>query len=226
MPITVEVLQLGSVRLPANHPRAADRTCLIQAFLIHHPDGLILVDTGCADDNPIINEMYSPDVVSVIGALNAVNIDERDVVAIVNTHLHFDHCGQNRLFPNTPVWVQQAELAAASQPHFTVPGWAEINPARQRLVDGDAVIADGLTLIATPGHTPGHQSLLIESDQQRELLVGQACYTCEEFLAGEPEPADMHDKSLLAVGQESLDRLRSLGSTTARFSHDRRVCQT
>jgi hypothetical protein len=68
--------------------------------------------------------------------------------------------------------------------------------------------------------------VLIESGSQRELIVGQACYTCEEFITGELDPGDMHDNSWLAPGQESLDRLRSLDVTIARFSHDRQVCRT
>lgn len=43
-----------------------------------------------------------------------------DVVALVNSHLHFDHCGNNRELRGIPTWVQQAEIAAARQPHYTV----------------------------------------------------------------------------------------------------------
>jgi N-acyl homoserine lactone hydrolase len=225
VPIDVEVLELGTVDLPDSHPRASDAVALVRSFLIRHPDGLILFDTGCGDDHPLINELYSPNVTSVVVALNDIGVDERDITAIVNSHLHFDHCGQNRLFAKTPVWVQRAELDAARQPNFTVPEWAELSTDRQRMLDGDETIASGVTILATPGHTPGHQSLLIESGGGRELIVGQACYTCADFAAGEVAIEDMHDESWLRTGRESLARLRAIGFDVARFSHDVAVCQ-
>ena len=132
----VTVLDLGSVTLPSWHLRHADGTSLVQSFVIHHPDGLILVDTGYADDNEIINEMYTPDVIPIADALNGADIDERDIVAIVNTHLHFDHCGQNRSLPHVPIWIQATELEAAAGEHFTVPEWAFVETERLRKVDG------------------------------------------------------------------------------------------
>lgn len=57
-------------------------------------------------------------------ALARVGIDERDVSALVNTHLHFDHCGQYHALPRISVWVQRAEYALVEQPLYTVPAWA------------------------------------------------------------------------------------------------------
>ncbi len=219
----VETLHLGSVRLPDSHPRAAAGTCTIDGFLIHHPDGPVLVNTGVAEDHPVINEMYEPTAVSIIDAVNAVGVDERDLVAIVNTHLHFDHCGQNRLLPEIPVYVQSAELVAAAEPRYTVPEWADIETARQRVVDGDMEIAPGLRLVATPGHTPGHQSVVIDAGDERALIVGQCCYTCGEYEAVAPFVGDMHDEAMLDLGTASLERLRSLQPDQAYFSHDRTV---
>lgn len=219
----ITVLDLGSLSLPSWHPRHADGTCLIQAFAIHHPDGLILVDTGCADDNDFLNEVYTPDVVPIADALNHAKIDERDIVAIANTHLHFDHCGQNRSLPRAAVWVQAAELDAATEQFYTTPEWAFIDPERLRKVDGDAALAEGVTLLATPGHTPGHQSVLVELNGARDLIVGQACYTCAEFEAGTVVPEDIHNETWLAAAAESLNRLASIGADHAFFSHDRRI---
>ncbi len=106
---SVTVLPLGVVRLPDWHPRAADGSYVIQGYAIEHPDGVILFDTGVADDHPVINEVYEPTMVPIVDALGAVGIDERDVTAIVDSHLHFDHCGQNRSLPSVPVYVQQSE---------------------------------------------------------------------------------------------------------------------
>ena len=91
---------------------------------------------------------------------------------------------------------------------------------RRRVLDGDEEIAPGVHVLSTPGHTPGHQSLLIDDGDRRTLLVGQACYTCAQFAAGELRKHDVHDDSWMATAHESLARLRSLDVHTARFSHD------
>jgi glyoxylase-like metal-dependent hydrolase (beta-lactamase superfamily II) len=118
------------------------------------------------------------------------------------------------------VYVQAAELRAIDLPKFTIPDWAHIDQDRQRVVDGDQQIAPGIAVAATPGHTPGHQSVVIEHDDHRSIIVGQCCYTCDEFELGQPSAADMHDDSMLATGIESLRRLRRLEPTAAYFSHD------
>lgn len=214
----IDVLELGEVQLPKWHPRSEQGPCPIRAFAIHHPDGLILVDTGVGYGNSMIDEEFQPTVKPIIGALNRVGIDERSVAAIVNTHLHFDHCGQNSALPSTPVFVQSAELAAAQVPDYTVDDWAHIEPQRQRIIDGDEMIATGVQILATPGHSPGHQSVLVEDgDGHSHLIAGQCCYTCAEFETGQVNPADFLD---LAAGAESMKRLRRLNPDVAYFSHD------
>lgn len=95
--------------LPDWHPRSADGTCPLFGIAIDHPDGIIVVDTGTRAGHPVIDERYAPEAVPIIDALQGAGIDERDVSAIVNTHSHFDHCGQNHALPQAPVWVSQAE---------------------------------------------------------------------------------------------------------------------
>ncbi len=218
----VDVLELGEVMLPDWHPRAADGTCVIRGFAIRHPDGVILFDTGVAGDHEWVNDMFRPTVVPIVEAVNGAGIDERDVVGIVNSHLHFDHCGQNRFLPEVPVYAQQAELDAVEQPRFTIQEWARIDPGRVRLVDGDEEIASGVHVLSTPGHTPGHQSMLIEhGGGGPTLLAGQCCYTCAEFAAGEVAPKDVHDESFMTTALESLARLRSLHPSVTHLAHDR-----
>lgn len=221
--ISVAVLQLGVVRLPDWHPRAADGTCVIQAYAVRHPDGVILFDTGVGDDHPMINELFDPTVVPVIDALGAAGIDERDVTAIVNSHLHFDHCGQNHRFPTVPVYAQHAEYELVETPMFTVPEWARVTPDRLRLIDGDADLADGVRLLATPGHTPGHQSLVVDDGEQTTVIAGQCCYTCVEFAANEPAVADVHDESWLDAARDSITHLQSFGAAMVHLSHDPNV---
>ena len=147
------------------------------------------------------------------------------MVAIVNTHLHFDHCGQNDALGPVPVWVRPEELdLAASDPLYTVPEWASVPDELVRIAgDGDE-IAPGVRLVATPGHTPGHQSVVVTGvDERPDVIVGQACYRCDEFADGVPAADNVHDPALVDAARASLLRLRSLRPSSAYFSHDRRI---
>ncbi len=194
---------------------------MLLGFAIDHPDGVILVDTGARTGHPVIDEIYAPDVVGVIDALNARSLDERDVVAIVNTHLHFDHCGQNDSLPGVPVWVRADEVEAAHTEGYTVPEWAAIAPDRLRLAADGEQLASGVRLVATPGHTPGHQSVVMTArDGRHHIVAGQCCHSGLEWEAGAPEATDMHDPGLVSAGLDSLDRLRAMEPVAVYFSHD------
>ncbi len=218
-------LPLGHVALPANHPRAAEVTCQILAHVIEHPDGVILVDTGCGTGNEVIDALYQPQVIDIVDALANVGIDERSVTAIVNTHLHFDHCGQNHRFPDVPIWTTAEELStAATVEHYTVPQWAEISEPRLRIAADGEEIANGVRLLATPGHTPGHQSVVVTGfDERPEVIVGQVCYDCTEFAEFKVADGDLHDTTWKAQAASSLLRLRSLRPSSAYLSHDARI---
>ena len=147
------------------------------------PHGVIVIDTGPWPGHPVIDQLYAPEVISIVDVLNTAGIDERDVTALINTHLHFDHCGQNHLLDHAPIWITQAELDVSTTEFYTVPEWAEIEPDRLRLASDGEAIADGVTILHTPGHTPGHLSITVTTDTGLEIIVGQACYTCAEYEA-------------------------------------------
>jgi N-acyl homoserine lactone hydrolase len=201
-------------------PRAAASRCPVQGCAIAHPDGVILFDTGVAGDDPLINQGYEPTVVSVIDALAQVGIDERDVTAIVNSHLHVDHCGQNRLFPSVPVYVQRSEHALIDTPRFTIPDWARVESNRLRNLDGDAELAEGVDVVATPGHAPGHQSIVVTSGDFVTVIAGQCCYSCAEFAAVDPAVADLDDESWLPSARASIEHLRSFDPGVVHLAHD------
>jgi glyoxylase-like metal-dependent hydrolase (beta-lactamase superfamily II) len=216
----IDRLELAELVLPDWHPRAADGSCVVLGYVVHHPDGPVVVDTGVGRGNELIDDLYHPTVHDLIDRLAEVGVDERDVVAVVCSHLHFDHCGQNAALA-APVHVQAAERSAAAEPGFTVPEWATLPAGRWRVLDGDADLAEGLGVVATPGHTPGHQSVVVTGGDEVVVLGGQCCYTAAEFAAGTVADADAHDGSWHPVAVESLRRIRSLHPTSVRFAHDR-----
>jgi N-acyl homoserine lactone hydrolase len=117
---------------------------------IDHPDGLVLVDTGMIDSTPEIEDMQ-PTPHPLPGELVS------RVAIVVNTHLHFDHCGGNRLFPGVPIHVQRRELAdARTQDDYTIREWVDFPGATYVEHDGEAKILPGVRLVPAPGHTEGH----------------------------------------------------------------------
>ena len=100
---------------------------------------------------------------------------------VINTHLHFDHCGGNRLFAGLPIYVQRIEREAARQPDYTIPEWVEFEGASYVELDGDAEIVPGVRVLPTPGHTPGHQSVLVDTDDGLVVVAGDVAYRWEDF---------------------------------------------
>jgi N-acyl homoserine lactone hydrolase len=221
----VERLLLAVVEaVPEWHPEHASfEPFPVYAWLVRHPDGPILVDTGVGIGHPLIDQWYRPRVTDLGAALDAVGTDIADVAGVVLSHLHFDHCGQQATL-DCPVYVQAAEHDAAQADGYTIPEWAAIPQSRLCLVDDDhQEIADGMRLLATPGHTPGHQSVLLEAGDDRVLLAAQCAFTAAELRSGVPSSTNLHDDSWEEPARESLRRAHSLAPVTCHLSHDSRV---
>ena len=222
----IERLPLAHLVLPGNQSEEAKtRNVPVFAFLIHHPEGVILVDTGVGRGNAFIEEVYQPSVVDIADALAGCGVDHRDVVAVVNSHLHFDHCGQNPSFYglNVPVYVQALEVEAATQPYYTDPTWAFVPSTQLRSIRGDEDIAEGIRLIATPGHTVGHQSVAIQGGETLVVIAAQSAWSVSEFDTMEPDESNIEDDSMREAAADSIRRLRSLNPSLALFSHDPQI---
>ena len=141
--------------------------------VIDHPDGLVLVDTGMIDSTPELDAEW--------GVRFDASKIPRDVLCVINTHLHFDHCGGNRLFAGTPIHVQRIEREAARADGYTIPEWVEFEGATYVEHDGEAEVLPGVRLLPTPGHTDGHQSVLVDADDGLVVLAGDVGYTWKAF---------------------------------------------
>jgi N-acyl homoserine lactone hydrolase len=145
--------------------------------VIEHPEGRVLVDTGMIDSTPELDAEW--------GVRFDGSMIPRDVLCVINTHLHFDHCGGNRLFAGTPIHVQRAEREAARTAGYTIAEWVEFEGATYVEHDGEAEIAAGVRVLPTPGHSPGHQSVLVDTDDGLVVLAGDVGYTWKQFDASE-----------------------------------------
>ncbi|HEU4427155.1 MAG TPA: MBL fold metallo-hydrolase, partial [Myxococcota bacterium] len=180
--VEITPLLLARVELPSSHPRAPG-DCEVFGFLVRDAEACVLVDTGVGADNKLINHLYKPRCIDLFAALSRVGVSPEQVSAIVNSHLHFDHCGNNRLFPGVPIFVQAAEFEAAHSPHYTITDWVEFPGSRYQLIRGKQSISTHIELVPTPGHAPGHQSVVVHPNAGAELIVAQAAHTALEFEA-------------------------------------------
>ena len=214
----------GRVRLP------------IPSYLIEHPKGTALFDTGmhpdCQHDPAarvgariagLFAFDYRPG--EEIGArLTALGRDPAKIDLIINSHFHFDHVGGNALIPNATMLVQRREWDAGMDPDIAAR--RGFNPRdfdlghKLRLVDGEHdVFGDGsVVCLPTHGHTPGHQSLKLRLDGGDIVLAADSCYFCRT-LRERRVPRFVHDREAMLA---SLDRLAALEAKGARifFGHD------
>jgi glyoxylase-like metal-dependent hydrolase (beta-lactamase superfamily II) len=155
---------------------------VVVAYVIRHPEGLVLFDTGIAEGHPEAELRYQPIVRRPLReALASIGVAKDEVAAIANCHFHLDHCGGNPLFPGTPIFAQQAEYDASDSLEYTLPEVVRFDGAKLELHDGDADIFSGVRVIPSPGHTPGHQSLLVETREGSVLIAGQATNDASEY---------------------------------------------
>ena len=196
----------------------------VHGFVIKHPKaGAILVDTGVGYPDDLIKEWR---VVNrhMAEAMAEHDLSPADVRMVVNTHLHFDHCGQNAVFKHAPFYIQRAELDRARKEEETTSEWFDFAGARFELVDGDAEIAEGVRVVATPGHTSGHQSVLVDSDGGGAVMIGDAAYTADIY-----ETSNVDLKAWGGQYQDreswshSLQRLHDMNPKAVHFCHDTRV---
>ncbi|HUJ06894.1 MAG TPA: N-acyl homoserine lactonase family protein [Streptosporangiaceae bacterium] len=195
----------------------------VHGFVVTHPGGAILVDTGVGGPGEMLRDWRVVNR-SVGDALAEIDMSPADINLVINTHLHFDHCGQNAVFRHAPCYVQRAELDRARRESPELYDWFDFASARFELLDGDTEIVPGLSVITTPGHTVGHQSVLVApGDGGPELLIGDAVYTSAQY----DGPAD----SELPAGQasdpvawrDSLARIKSVAPARVHFCHDTAV---
>lgn len=171
------------------------------AWIATRQDGsVVVIDTGF---RPGIGDEFDLRLDGDPGAAFEAALGQRgmkreDVRDVVVTHLHFDHVGGAALFPHAAFHLQRSELAWAAAPeyeayydrrdvaYFVDPLWS-----RLRLLDGDTELWPGFRALWTGGHTPGHQSLLVDTDEGRVALTGDVCNFYENLDVRSPNLVDV-----------------------------------
>ncbi|MFZ1991704.1 MAG: N-acyl homoserine lactonase family protein [Alphaproteobacteria bacterium] len=228
-------LELEFGRLVADETSAFIRIP-VPVYIIDHPKGLAVFDTGLrsglseatdpghADYNAWQIQVDLPHGADLSSRIAAIGRNVRDVRYLVNSHLHFDHCGGNHQIPNAPLFIQKREWQAGKIPELQHK--VGYDPRDFALghdvieIDGDHdLFGDGsVTLIPTYGHTPGHQSLKLRTASGDIVLTADACYF-RSVLESLRLPRNVYDREAM---RESLLRLRALQAAGAKlyFGHE------
>jgi N-acyl homoserine lactone hydrolase len=212
MPSEIKRLHLASLR------GLDGREWPVHGFVVTHPGGAALVDTGCGGPDKVLNDWRVVNR-SVADALADLDMTPADIGLVINTHLHFDHCGQNAVFAHAPCYVQRAERDRAERESPELYDWFGFMNARWELLDGDVEILPGLSVITTPGHTVGHQCVVVATDDEADLLIGDAAYTPRQFAGPPDQELPPGQASNLVAWHGSLDRIRSLEPDRVHFCH-------
>jgi N-acyl homoserine lactone hydrolase len=169
-------------------------------YLIQHPDGAVLFDSGAHPallDDPRSRLGDAADLYEIVmspgddvrSRLASLGVDPDDISHVVQSHLHYDHAGGLEFVPEATVYVQREELSFAYWPPVyqrdvyvrqdfdSVRRWKQLHGEYDIFNDGRLVI------FPTPGHTPGHQSMLVRLDSEAYILAGDAVYDREKMQA-------------------------------------------
>ena len=145
----------------------------VYIWLVEGASKNVLIDAGCSADYLNSIGFPSKQLSTQEEELEKVGLTVDDIDMVILTHLHSDHAKDAAKFKNATFIVQKSELEFAANPHPIQAGWfVELPQDRLEVVDGDKEILEGTRVIHTPGHTPGGQSVLIETDKGPTCLCG------------------------------------------------------
>ena len=199
----------------------AGKQIVVTGFLIRHPRGLFLFDTGFGPTENESTRRLGTVRRDVLEALSRKGVGPDEITTIANCHLHFDHGGGNQRFPGTTILVQKTELELAQAGEHTIDADVfDFPDATFETIEDDANPLPGIKVIPTPGHTAGHQSLVVETKQGRVVLAGQS----QNFATDHALHAFARD--LAARGEPHadypawMDRFAELDPWKVLFAHD------
>lgn len=166
------------------HDKGKSRELVDSCYLIRHPKGDFLWDTGLPDSlgdtkNGQTSGIFHTTVQKkLVDQLIEIGLTPKDIEKVGVSHFHFDHTGNLNLFNGSEIIIQKEEFDAAFGPNakkfgFNPDSYNEINKDKVKVINGDYdVFGDGsVVIIKTTGHTPGHQSLLVRLKKQPPIIL-------------------------------------------------------
>lgn len=177
-----------------------------------NPNGLTHPDETWGERAKLLKPILSQED-HILHRLAEVGVESKDIKYVVHTHMHWDHTGGDQYFRDALFVAQKAEFRFAAYPDSHLSGSYMQNhydlTAKYKLVEGDVELMPGINLLYTPGHTPGHQSVLVTmGNGERFIIAGDAIYTWENVESMKP-PGNSWSG---ADSVSSLHKLMTLGS--------------
>ena len=185
----------------------------------------VLIDTG-AGELPETQRKFFPlkrEADQTLAAqLLKHGLKPEDIDFVVDTHLHFDHCGNNRLFTNARFIVQRVELKYAYEPErFQQTAYNrelfDVQGLNYQAVNGQSQVCRGISVLPTSGHSIGHQSVIIEGDDNKKYIYCGDAAPIRENLERRNIPGILYNAH---QALESIDKLRKIKNGVHIYSHD------
>jgi glyoxylase-like metal-dependent hydrolase (beta-lactamase superfamily II) len=207
----------------------------VMCFLLRHPQGNVLFDSGC---HPSIAE--TPEErwggmakfmtplhgrsENVVDELAALGVTPADIDVVVNSHLHTDHCGCNAFFTRATFIVHADELATAQAPDASKKGYLGIDWQHPMPIDAITgqrdVFGDGrIVLIPVPGHTPGSTGALVALDRSGAFFLASDAVALREIIDNEYQARNNWDQEAALRSMVEMRRIAAQGATLI-YGHD------
>jgi glyoxylase-like metal-dependent hydrolase (beta-lactamase superfamily II) len=226
-------IQVGAFRLPRGFVAARCKDANVPAvmpiftYLIEHPKGRILVDTGQSyemrDDNTVMEEKDT-----VINRLASIGLKPDDIDYVVISHMHLDHSGYMNYFPNSTFIARKEELKAAWWPEACEGGYVFPTYEKTRKFkfiqptddeDFDLFEDGSVVLIDTRGHSRGHQSVVLNLPNTGKTVLTNDAAPIKEVLERSLLPGTCTDNWQAMRSIQKLVHLESCGYKMI-FAHD------
>jgi glyoxylase-like metal-dependent hydrolase (beta-lactamase superfamily II) len=207
-------------RLDLGHLYVTAQPWPVHGYVILHEQlGVVLVDTGCGGPDEVLRYFKVVNR-TVADALGDHGLAPADVTMVINTHLHFDHCGQNPAFAHAPLMVQRSEHERILRERDEVTDWIEASGMRFELLDGTTELAGDLRIVPSAGHTSGHQSVVATTSAGTELFIGDAAYTRAVWESDGLRRLPEGQAADVDAWRSTLANLKALAPARVHFCHD------
>ena len=218
----IKPLHLGDITRPKANMIYGYKGTEVQDFplIAYYLEGnyKILVDTGGSHPESAQGKLVKPYRRSpeqeLEAALKRIGVDPEEIDYVILTHFHWDHAGNNHLFPQATLLCQKSEYESLFDPLFAEDKGYDresILKCSYELLDGDRQLAPGISVVLTPGHTPGMQSVVVDTEIGKVVCTGDLI-TLRESLDYDPPSFNgrLYDAAAVDLAQKSVDKILAI----------------
>ncbi|MEQ8858603.1 MAG: N-acyl homoserine lactonase family protein [Pseudomonadales bacterium] len=217
------------------------RELFVPCYLIEHGTGdttrRLLFDAGLplelagADQTELEPGMNASYARSLEAQLTELKLTPADIDYVAFSHLHFDHVGSAALFDSAEQLIQQPEYQAGfvdALPIYETSLFAPLADSPRRLLNGDFDVFgdDSVRLLSAPGHTPGHQALLIRLEETGPLILSGDLYHFRASRGLRAVPVFNTDAAATRASMDRIEALLQAEGATLWIEHDQALADT